>query len=124
MISRCALVLAAAALFSPLAFSAQQPNDSLNATQKLGRRVFQQRCAVCHTKPTITSKMYGPVLYKGLVEGNEDQVRETITNGSTGLMPGFRYGLESSEIDAIVEYLKTVDKPAPEPKRSGGQGNM
>lgn len=124
MISRCALVLLVAALFSPLALSAQQPNDSLNATQKLGRRIFQQRCAVCHTKPTISSKMYGPVLYKGLVEGNEDQVRETITNGSTGLMPGFRYGLEPSEIDAIIEYLKTVDKPAPEAKRSGGASNM
>ncbi len=124
MISRCALALVVAALVTPLGFSTQQPNDSLNATQKLGRRIFQQRCAVCHTKPTITSKMYGPVLYKGLVEDNEDQVRETITNGSTGLMPGFRYGLEPSEIDAIIEYLKTVEKPAPEPKRSGGASNM
>ena len=104
-----------------LAGSAVAANAAGDA--KAGAAVFK-RCAVCHTKPTITSKMYGPVLYKGLVEGNEDQVRETITNGSTGLMPGFRYGLESSEIDAIIEYLKTVEKPAPEPKRSGGQSNM
>ncbi len=124
MTRRCALLLAVVALLSLPGFSAQQPNDSLNATQKLGRRVFQQRCAVCHTKPTITSKMYGPVLYKGLVEGNEDHARETITNGATGLMPGFRYGLEPSEIDAIIEYLKTVDKPAPEPKQSGSANPM
>ncbi len=26
-------------------------------------------------------------------------------------MPGFKYGLESSEIDAIVEYLRTVPQP-------------
>jgi hypothetical protein len=31
-------------------------------------------------------------------------------------MPGFKYGLEPSEINAIVEYLKTVPRPA---KRSG-----
>jgi hypothetical protein len=28
-------------------------------------------------------------------------------------MPGFRYGVKASEIGAIVEYLKTVPKPAP-----------
>jgi hypothetical protein len=31
--------------------------------------------------------------------------------GETGLMPGFRYGLDAGEINAIIEYLKTVDKP-------------
>jgi mono/diheme cytochrome c family protein len=120
---RAALVTALVVL-GCLAASAQQPGNSLNPAQALGRRIFQQRCAVCHTQPTITSKTYGPVLYKGLVEDNEDQVRETITNGSTGLMPGFRYGLRPSEIDAVIEYLKTVDKPAPAPRQSGAGSNM
>jgi mono/diheme cytochrome c family protein len=95
-----------------LATPAQQAgtDGSLNDTQKLGRRIFQQRCGVCHTQPTRTSPMYGPVLYKDIVEGNEDTIRQFIRSGSAR-MPGFKYGLEPLEIDAIVEYLKTVPKP-------------
>ena len=95
-----------------LATPAQQAgtDSSLNDTQKLGRRIFQQRCGVCHTQPTRTSPMYGPVLYKDIVEGNEDTIRQFIRSGSAR-MPGFKYGLEPLEIDAIVEYLKMVPKP-------------
>ena len=115
----CALVV------FPVAASAQQgsnnPSSSapLNETQILGRRVFQQRCAVCHTQSTPGARRYGPVIYKDLVDGNEDAIREFIRNGSTGKMPGFKYGLEPAEIDAIVEYFKTVPRP-PRPARSGG----
>ena len=104
----------------PLAGAAQQDKSSstvsLNDTQALGRRVFQQRCAVCHTESTPGARRYGPVLYKELVIGNEDAIRTLISNGSKDKMPGFKYGLEPSEIDAIVEYLKTVTRPA---KRGG-----
>jgi len=98
----------------PFGVSAQQRNTSeaLNETQVLGRRVFHQRCAVCHTQVSPGARRYGPVLSEDLVDGNEDAIREFIRNGSRGKMPGFKYGLESSEIDAIVEYLKTVPKPA------------
>jgi mono/diheme cytochrome c family protein len=91
---------------------AQQSSGSktLTARQALGRRIFQQRCGVCHTAPTLTSGIYGPVLYKDVVEGNEDAIKQFIQNGSRR-MPGFRYGLEPAEIDAIVDYLKTVPKP-------------
>ena len=85
-------------------------NGDLKPTEVLGRRVFQQRCGVCHTAPAITSGVYGPVLYKDLVEGNEDSVRRFIMNGSKR-MPGFKYGLEPSEVDAVIAYLKTVPKP-------------
>jgi mono/diheme cytochrome c family protein len=104
----------------PLAVPAQQDKTSssvtLNETQILGRRVFQQRCAVCHTESTPGARRYGPVLSKELVDGNEDTIRDFISNGSKGKMPGFKYGLETSEINAIVEYLKTVPRPA---KRGG-----
>ena len=104
----------------PLAVPAQQDkspsNAGLNETQILGRRVFQQRCAICHTESTPGARRYGPVLYKELVDGNEDTIREFIANGSKGKMPGFKYGLEAPEINAIVEYLKTVPRPA---KRGG-----
>jgi mono/diheme cytochrome c family protein len=106
---------------------AQQTNPdsspNLNDTQVLGRRLFQQRCAVCHTESTPGARKYGPGLYKGLVDGNEDTIRALIANGSKGKMPGFKYGLEAPEIDAIVEYLKTVPRPA---KRSsqGQEGGV
>jgi len=87
---------------------AEKPLDS---TQKLGQRIFQQRCGVCHTASSPVFPMYGPALYKDLVAGNEDAIKEMIRTG-TSKMPGFRYGLQPSEIDAIVEYLKTVPKPA------------
>ena len=90
----------------------QSPAAALTDTQKEGRRIFQQRCAVCHTLPTVVSKRYGPALYKELVEDNEDNIRDTIAEGREGLMPGFKYGLSRAEIDSVVEYLKTVNRPA------------
>jgi mono/diheme cytochrome c family protein len=93
----------------------------LSEVQKDGRRIFQQRCAVCHTLPTVVSKRYGPALYKELVEDNEDNIREVILQGREGLMPGFQYGLSRREIDSIVEYLKTVSRPA-RPKTNPNAG--
>jgi mono/diheme cytochrome c family protein len=104
----------------PLAVPGQQDKISspvaLNDMQILGRRVFQQRCAVCHTESTPGARRYGPVLSKELVDSNEDAIRDFISNGSKGKMPGFKYGLEAPEINAIVEYLKTLPRPA---KRGG-----
>ena len=100
----------------PFMLHAQQPGSGSQSpdTRKLGQRLFEQRCPVCHTKPTITSKQYSLTLSKDLIEGNEDMMREIIRNGLVGKMPGFKYGLEPSEIDAIIEYLKTVSKPSQE----------
>jgi mono/diheme cytochrome c family protein len=90
----------------------QSSGASLTDTQKDGRRIFQQRCAVCHTLPTVVSKRYGPALYKEIVEDNEDNIRDVILDGREGLMPGFKYGLTRAEVDSIIEYLKTVNRPA------------
>ncbi len=84
----------------------------------LGRRLFQQNCSVCHTQPTLTNPMYGPVLYRDIVNGNEELMRNYIARGSAK-MPGFRYGLKASDIDAIVQYLQTVPKPAPRGPQKG-----
>jgi mono/diheme cytochrome c family protein len=112
----------------PLAVPAQQDKSSstvtLNDGQILGRRVFLQRCAVCHTESTPGARRYGPVLYKELVDGNEDSIRDFISNGSKGKMPGFKYGLDASEINAIVEYLKTVSRPAKRGGPTQGQDGM
>ena len=101
----------------PLRARAQQANTEkpLNDVQKLGQRVFQQRCGICHEQARPGFQMYGPALYKDLVSGSEDAIKEMIRSGSAK-MPGFKLGLQPSEIDAIVEYLKTVPKP---PKNTG-----
>lgn len=96
-----------------LPLGAQQSSGApLTDAQKDGRRIFQQRCAVCHTLPTVVSKRYGPALYKEIVEDNEDNIRDVILDGREGLMPGFKYGLTRAEVDSIIEYLKTVNRPA------------
>src|SRR5579862_6967184 len=101
----------------PIGLSAQQESSagspSLTDQQVFGRRVFRQRCAVCHLPPVPGAKVYGPTLFKELINGNEVSIRDIIMNGSKGKMPGFKYGLEKPEVDAIIEYLKTIDKPRP-----------
>jgi mono/diheme cytochrome c family protein len=110
----------------PLGAVAQQQSSAdktpLNDTQKLGQRIYQQRCAICHAPPRPGFVMYGPALYKDLVNGSEDPIKEIIRSGS-GKMPGFKLGLQAGEIDAIVEYLKTVPKPAKSAEPDGG-GSM
>ena len=105
----------------PLTVCAQQTNTEkpLNDVQKLGQRVFQQRCSICHAPARPGFQMYGPALYKDLVSGSEDAIKEMIRSGS-GKMPGFKLGLQPSEIDAIVEYLKTVPKPPKNTDATGG----
>jgi mono/diheme cytochrome c family protein len=119
MRERAVFVLFVLSIFPGTSF-AQQPSskDAQTDVQKLGQRLFEQRCPICHTKPTITSKQYSLTLPKDLIEGNENMIREIIKNGFPGKMPGFKYGMEPSEIDAIIEYLKTVPKPPQE-----GTGN-
>ena len=111
----------------PLSSRAQQANTDkpLTDTQKLGQRVFQQRCAICHAPARPGFQMYGTALYKDLVNGSEDAIKEIIRSGSSK-MPGFKLGLQPSEIDAIVEYLKTVPKPpkSTEPATGGSMGPL
>ena len=122
MVRRILFFLGVLGLFpifsSPLRAQQPKPNNSLTDTQKEGRRIFQQRCAVCHTPPTVIAKRYGPALYKEIVEDNEDTIRDTILEGREALMPGFKYGLTRPEIDSIIEYLKTVKPPSSRPNNN------
>jgi mono/diheme cytochrome c family protein len=97
----------------PFAASAQ-PADGLNDVQRLGMRLFNQHCRVCHTKPQMTSPQYGPVLSKDSLSGKDGVLREVISNGSPH-MPGFKYTFEPADIDAIVAYIKTIPVPPAAP---------
>jgi mono/diheme cytochrome c family protein len=95
----------------PQGARAQQASGaSLNEQQLLGMRLFNQSCRVCHTKPQMTSPLYGPELSQNSLGGQEAVMREVISNG-TPRMPGFKYHFEPAQIEAIVAYLKTIPTP-------------
>ena len=81
--------------------------DHLNEQQKLGQRLFEQSCGVCHTRPTLVSGMYGPELSKVNLGGQEDLLRMFISNG-TARMPGFKYTYSPEQIAAIAAYIKAL----------------
>ena len=106
----------------PLAASAQPAGEqNLDDVQRLGMRLFNQSCRVCHTKPQLSSPQYGPVLSKTTLGGKDGVMREVISNG-TPRMPGFKIHFEPAQIDAIVAYIKTIPAPAaaPAPSVKGG----
>jgi len=90
---------------------AQQADDTLNDTQKLGRQVFAQSCGVCHLPPAINARTFGPGLSKDTAGGSDEVIRGVISEG-TPRMPAFKHYLQRGEIDAIITYLKTVPTTA------------
>jgi mono/diheme cytochrome c family protein len=104
----------------PFAASAQQAAGATDQ-QLLGMRLFNQSCRVCHTKPTLLSGQYGPVLSMDTLGGKADAIREVIGDG-TARMPGFKYTYKPTDIDAIVAYIKTIPAPSPAPPTVGKTG--
>ena len=90
---------------------AQQADDTLNDTQKLGRQMFAQSCGVCHLPPAINARTYGPGLSRDTAGGSDEVIRGVISEG-TPRMPAFKHYLQRGEIDAIIAYLKTVPATA------------
>jgi mono/diheme cytochrome c family protein len=84
--------------------------QQLDDKELLGMRLFNQSCRVCHTKPQMTSPLYGPELSRDSAGGQQAVMREVISNG-TPRMPGFKYHFEPGQIDAIVAYLRTIPPP-------------
>src|ERR1043166_5055009 len=107
------LVVLAMLALAPLAASSQPAatQASLNAKELLGMRLFNQSCRVCHTKPQLSSPLYGPALSRQSLNGHAAVMREVISNGPPR-MPGFKHHFNASQIAAIAAYLKTIP-PAP-----------
>ena len=98
----CALVILLAGLSHEAA-----AQDDPNAQRALGRLLYDQSCAVCHTRPTLVSGMYGPELSKTSAGGSEEAIRGIITNGEPR-MPAFKYTYDPMQIVAIASYLMTL----------------
>ena len=93
------------------------PDASFNDAQREGLRLFSQSCGVCHTVVQQRTRQYGPVLSRDTLGGDEELIREYISNG-TPRMPGFRYYFEPPQIGSIVQYIKTI---APPPAPAGAR---
>ena len=99
--------------FSAILVSLQQSvvAQQLSDSQFKGKKLFLQRCSMCHM-PAPSQQLdpdlptYGPKL-EGFIRdtATESRARSAIVNG-TQRMPGFKYGLTEREIDQIVGYLK------------------
>jgi mono/diheme cytochrome c family protein len=95
------------------AFQAAQkesPAGSLSEKELAGKKLFVQRCSLCHLPPLNEpqGRSFGPPL-KNFVNSpdRETRVAEIIRKG-TARMPGFQYGLKPEEIENIVAYMKTM----------------
>jgi mono/diheme cytochrome c family protein len=98
----------------PQSASAQQAGVALNETQRHGQQLLAQSCGICHLPPEAGARTYGPPLNKNAGGGDDDIMREYITNG-TPRMPSFKAYLKPADIDAIISYVRTVPVPAAPP---------
>ena len=92
----------------------------LSETEKVGLRLFVQRCSVCHLA-VPQYKPYAPLLDQEVVKARgDDAIRKFILQGSPR-MPGFQYNLKPPDIDQIISYLKTVRREGATPAASRSQ---
>src|SRR3990172_2474217 len=92
---------------------AQQGNSDpkMSQSEMEGKKLFIQRCSICHlprlNDPTVPDA-FGPSL-NGKVNGTADEarVREVIMKG-TPRMPGFQYSFQTSQVDQIIAFMKTL----------------
>ena len=110
-------------LLAPITLFAQSKQETSNKPapteqQRIGKGLFSQNCSLCHSPTKKNEKSLteegttiGPRL-NGLFSGPKalpDAVAKTfIQRGVPEKMPGFQYGLDAKEIDAIIAYLKTL----------------
>jgi mono/diheme cytochrome c family protein len=82
---------------------------SLTAAQAAGKKLFVQKCSVCHLPELPSYTAYGPLLDGKVVASRGDTaIREQIMRGSAR-MPGWQYTLNPAEIEQMIGYLKTLD---------------
>jgi len=115
---RSALLFLIAAISQTAAAQPFPAEDSLNATQKLGRDLFTQHCMVCHEHTQITSAgHFGPDISGQSLGGKDNALVDQISNGSPN-MPGFKFVFDPTQIRAIVAYVKSLPAPAQEAPRA------
>lgn len=122
MLRRALIAAALPGLFVGVAAAAAQ-GDVAGDQAKLGERLVNQSCVVCHFAPQITSGAYAPALSRDTLGGNAQLMHQFIADGSQR-MPGFKYQFDAQQIDAIVAYIKTIPPAAaaPPPRKTRSDG--
>jgi len=100
--------------------SKKKASSASSAAVEEGKSSFGKNCSMCHF-PDKTDNKVGPGLKdlfknKELPESHlpatEENVRQQIEKGSPEAkpmpMPGFKDKLSPSEMDSLIEYLKTL----------------
>jgi len=105
--TRAAAVLLFCCIASPAVIAQSSDPGQLSDKERLGWRLYEQSCSICHTKPNLVLGQFGPVLSRESLNGRPELVREVIANG-TPRMPGFKHHFAPAEIDAITTYLQTL----------------
>lgn len=102
-------VLAAAFALIPLLASANQEPAVAGGGERPAqdvRKLFANSCSWCHGDFGMKEGKGGPRLAGTKL--NADQVKDRITNGKSGSMPGFKKTLKEDQIQALTEYVKAL----------------
>src|SRR5262249_50051504 len=105
--TRAAAALMLCCMASPAVCAQSSDPNHQPDKERVGWRLYEQSCSICHTKPNLVLGTFGPVLSRDSLNGRPELVREVIANG-TPRMPGFKYHFAPAEIDAIAAYLQTL----------------
>lgn len=108
--NKCCILLAT----SLLTFSGQYrlgAQDLPAPHASTGAEIFKVRCLACHSTGADTK--IGPGLYGKMQDGrlSEEQVREIVKDGIR-TMPPFGGKLKEGDLDALIQYLKTLNEPS------------
>jgi mono/diheme cytochrome c family protein len=118
---RTCVVLAQIGVLSGTLYAQQaQLSPPLTEAEKSGRKIFQTRCAMCHVgqEPAVEMSSpnaerrpatMGPLLSRANTT-NEAALKQKIKDGSVK-MPGYKYTLTDPQVDQVIAFMKTVDKP-------------
>jgi mono/diheme cytochrome c family protein len=109
--------LAAASM--PLIASAQ---GNLTPEQARGRMIVTQNCNICHLPQSFGSQQtYGPLLNRASANGDDALMRTVIENGLVK-MPGWKYTLNTQQINDVISYIKILPVVATAPPAAKGAG--
>ena len=110
MTRAAAAVLLLCCIASPAVFAQSSDPHQLPDNERLGWRLYEQSCSICHTKPNLVLGQFGPVLSRETLNGRPELVREVIANG-TPRMPGFKHHfarLRSTQSPPICRHCRRL----------------
>jgi len=90
---------------SPSNSTAGQTNGTLAANASPSRTLYLKNCAHCHGADADGDD--GPDLHQ--LDLTDDQIRNRIRDGVKNKMTSFSGKLSASDIDTLVQYLRTLD---------------